>query len=512
MDLEISQLDKTGLITDINEYLLAPEAFSEAYNVRFNNGSVESMKGYQEYKSPIAVPGGSLQAVKGISDKLYFFNGTKLHVMDASSYEEVDYPTGFAVTPEFYVNPFSNLPVITSDKTPYGLHKNDKDVYEIFKLKGWGDNVKARNVVSYKNFLFAFGVEIDSTLYEDTIFWSDISEPGFYPKDWGFQIENGDMDLTKPIDDSLGGYNQLSSIGGSIIAAEVFGDSLYLFTESEIFRVTQIGGKLVFRFSKVLTGKGVISPDSVIPVENGLVCIGSNDVYLFNGTTTQSISNNRINKWLNDKLLSDVDVKMIRDFNEKLLYIYFRSSQRPQDGFSQALVWDWVSNTFSLLDSSYTQFTDMSEYRADALLNVKNEQWDKETDKWDAGVERWEAEVKYGVGVMAIRGDQILILNRGYQIVTPTGVKENVSWNVKRKFYTNVMGYPESAIVRVHSVKFRGTEDKDVGVSINGKVGKRKGDTAYFRSTDKVFTLSIFGKGFMNLPSYVLNHSLIGFR
>lgn len=46
---EVSQLDKAGLITDISEYLLAPEAFSVAYNVEFSNGEVRASKGYTKY-------------------------------------------------------------------------------------------------------------------------------------------------------------------------------------------------------------------------------------------------------------------------------------------------------------------------------------------------------------------------------------------------------------------------------------------------------------------------------
>ncbi len=514
--LEVSQLDKTGVITDVNEYLLAPESFSAAYNVKFGNGSVESAKGYVKYGKDFVNDGEVFKKVKGIADKLYFFMEDKMYIMTATAYNPIDYIAGFSVTDEFYCNPLSNLPVMVSDGSPFGIKDDGTGKNEIFKLDGWGANMKARNVVSYKGYLVAFGVQLDGNLLEDTVFWSDIAAPDTYPTDWGFEMDGDNINIIKPVKGSQGGYNQLNAIGGSIVAAHEFGDHLYLFTEKEIFRMSFIGGNAIFKFQKVLTGKGATSPNSVIALENGLAVIGSNDIYLFNGGQAQSISNSRINNYLSEKLLSGIDILMIRDFNEKQLLIFFRNSSRASrsdsEGFTEAIVYDWVSNTFSFRDATYTQFQDITEYRADSLFDEDNRQWPEMTYEWDKFDNSWQSELKYGTGVIAIRPKQVLIIHRGTSIVHPDDSIAPIPWNLKRKFYNTHMGYDERGIFRILSIKLRGVLGTNINAVVNGTIGKKRGSDIYFRETGKEAEVSLFGSGQMSLPAYEVEHSLIGRR
>lgn len=546
--LEVSQLDKAGVITDVNEYLLAPEAFSEGYNVKFGNGSVEAAKGYIEYKMPDIMGGVELLQVKGIADKMYFFSESRLFVMRGTDILSVDYPSVFGnISEEFYINPLSNLPVVINNRTPYGIIDKTGNKTEIFKLDGWGNNMTCKSVVAYKGYLFAFGVTISNQLFEDTVFWSDVAAPDTYPKDWGFNLDGeGNLNLASPIKGSQGGYNQLNSIGGSIIAAHEFGDHLYLFTESEIWRVSFVGGDFIFQFQKVLTGKGCISPEAVLALENGLVVIGSNSIYLFNGQSSQPISDSRINNLLSDKLLSGVRVKLIKDLNEKQLLIFLGkrmnvANQNPTKTwdddndwvdtnewqelddpklrmmYPEAIVWDWVSNTFSLRDGNYCMFKDISEYRADSLFDDTNKQWKDPSIAelpWNdiANQTSWHSQIKYGTGVITIRSNQILILHRDYDVISPTGARDGVSWSLKRRFHNNVFGYEERAIVRIHNIKVRGIENNTFRASINGTMGNKKSDTFFFRETAKQFEVTIFGKGQSSLPAYSIQHSLIGMR
>lgn len=511
---EISQLDKAGVITDINEYLLGTEAFTAGYNVRFGNGSVNSVKGYVAFNADKLIePEETLMSLKGIADKMYVFNDKNLRISTSSTVETIAYPTDWSFGKELYVNPLSNLPVIVNEGMPYYITTVSSGSNQMKLADGWGKNMTARSVVSFKGYLFAFGVTVDSILYEDTVFWSDVAAPDTYPTDWGFNLSSGNINLASPIEGSQGGYNQLSAIGGTLIAAAEFGDNLYLFTESEVFRVSFVGGAFIFKFQKVLTGKGAMSPTSVVALENGLLVIGSNDIYLFNGQSAQSLSSSRINSVLSDKLLVGSDIKLIRDFNEKLVYMFFRSSARGTQTYDFAIMWDWVSNTFSLLDSTYTSFKDLTEYRADSLLSGTSKEWDELTDyEWDEAVKTWQEELKYGTGVMAIRDKQMLILNQGSDIISPEGNQLPVSWSISRKFYTNAFGYPESAIVRILTVKHRGGSNPNLKVMVNGTLGINKLDTAYFRETGKEFELSLFGSGAFALPAYAIEHTLIGSR
>lgn len=518
-ELNITGFDQAGVITDINEYLLTPAAFSEAYNVRFSNGSIESAKGYTLYEPSVITSESPWKYSQGIADKMYLLSDDKLRVMTDNNVEEVAYLPAFDLEKETYINPLSNLPVFVNNGVPYGLKDDGAGKNIMFKLDGWGDNMKCRSVVSYKGYLFAFGVQVDGIRYEDTIFWSDVAAPDTYPKDWGFTLSGGNVNLGSPVKGSLGGYNQLGSIGGSIVAASVFSDSLFLFTESEIFSVTEIGGTFLFSFKRVLVGKGAVSPSSVIALENGLVVIGSNELYLFNGGSTQTLSNGRIGNYISRKVLTGTQIKMVRDFNEKHLYIFFKQTSRRfsrnvSDVFDDALVYDWVSNTFSFRDSSYCQFQDITEFRADSLFDGYNKKWSEyETTKWDEFQSAWQSELKYGTGLLACRKDQLLILNNGYSIVEFDKTMSPVPWSFRRTFYTATLGYPEDAIARMHALQFKGSTYTNLRFVINDSISVMKpSKKGFVRVTGKSFKVEVFGTGYMSLPVITIVHSLVGVR
>lgn len=519
-ELNITGFDKAGVITDINEYLLPSPAFSEAYNVRFSNGSIEAAKGYTLYQPSILTSTSPWKYSQGIADKMYLLAEDKLRVMTDNAIEEVEYLSTFDLTQETYINPLSNLPVFINNGIPYGLKDDGTGKNIMFKLDGWGNNMKCRSMVAYKGYLFAFGMQVDGLRYEDTIFWSDVSAPDTYPKDWFFPLDgDGNANLGGTTDGSLGGYNQLGSIGGSIVSAAVFNDSIYFFTESEIFQATEIGGDFLFNWKRVLVGKGAASPSSVIALENGLAVIGSNELYLFNGGSTQSLSNGRIGNYISRKVLTGTQIKMVRDFNEKHLYIFFkqtsaRFSRATSDVYDDALVYDWVSNTFSFRDSSYCQFQDVTEFRADSLFDGYNKKWSEyETTQWDQFNAAWQSELKYGTGLLACRPDQLLILNNGYSIVDFDKTSRPVPWAFSRRYYTANLGYPEDAIARMHALQFKGSTYTNLRFVINDTISIMKPTKKGFvRVTGKSFKVEVFGSGYMTLPAITIVHSLVGVR
>lgn len=509
--LDVNQLDKIGLNTDVPEYLVAPEAFTTAYNVSFANGAICNATGYRSYNTSPFQGDTRFEYVAGVADKLYFFNSGKLHLMTGTAIEyNVEYAQGFDVNQNVRVNALSNLPVIVNSGYPWYI-VSPEHIHTMTKATKWGDNIKCDNVVAYKGYLFAFGLTIDGIRYEDTVMWSDVAAPDSYPKDWGFEVRDSNFDLAAPIKGSQGGYNQLNAVGGSILAAAEFGDHLYLFTETEIFRVSFIGGNQVFKFQKVLTGKGVVSTDGVITLENGLVVLGSNDLYLFNGQQSQSLANSRIVKYITKQLQQGAKVKMIRDFEQKDLIILWKL--RDSDQYTEALVWNWVSNSFSLRDGQYTSFHDITEYRGDALFDPQNNRWkDYSSTPFSDANFVWQSPVKLGTGVLAIRNTQVLVYDNIPTIVDTEGHVMDIPWSFSRKLFNNAFGYEERGIYRLHTVKYRGTDTININLSINETLGTRRGDTVYFRQTGKHSLLQFFGNGIFNLPAYTIEHSFIGLR
>ncbi len=145
MGFLVKNLGGVGLITDNPSSELPPQAFQEAYNVRFKNSSVKSALGYAEYKTPIKTPEEKFIKATAIANGLYFVTDSKSYLMRNDVITTLVEPPVIA-SGRFWSSIVgkSTLPVaVVSDKL-YGLY-NDS---EWKALPKFGNNRLSKGVVN----------------------------------------------------------------------------------------------------------------------------------------------------------------------------------------------------------------------------------------------------------------------------------------------------------------------------------------------------------------------------
>ncbi len=76
----------------------------------------------------------------------------------------------------------------------------------------------------------------------------------------------------------------------------VSGDVGYIFQERAITRMTYVGSPTIFQFDQVETERGTVSGRSVVRVGDMIYYLAADGFYVFNGSTSQRIGDNKIDK------------------------------------------------------------------------------------------------------------------------------------------------------------------------------------------------------------------------
>jgi hypothetical protein len=97
------------------------------------------------------------------------------------------------------------------------------------------------------------------------------------PEEWDFTT------------DPTAGFIDLVDTVDWITAFCLLGDRLFVFKERSIWEVLYTGGSTIFEFRLVIDGVGTYCPASVVSLGDELIFFGTDDVYLFDGTTLKSV-------------------------------------------------------------------------------------------------------------------------------------------------------------------------------------------------------------------------------
>lgn len=172
-------------------------------------------------------------------------------------------------------------------------------------------------------------------------------------------------------------YNDLDATPG-YVKAIVGGEYGTIFQERAITRMTYIGSPAVFRFDQVEIGKGTPATDSVIRVGNYIFYLGLDGFYVFDGTQSSPIGDNKINR----TFWSEVDLNYLSricatvDYQKQLIYWAYPIAGNVSGRPNKILAFNYGANAskrWSTIEGIDVEFlyTSLSEgYTLDSLDSV----------------------------------------------------------------------------------------------------------------------------------------------
>ena len=384
MILTVPNCGAAGVNRDISRHDLPPNVWTDALDIRFQDGATRQALGYETIYTPSVVPLHLLPVQSG-STRYWIYAGTgKIYVAYMSGSTEThtnltrsvggDY-TGAANA--WTSCTLSGIPVLNPGNTTDPPQSWDLNVANKFgALTGWPASTYCKAMRTYKNFLIALNVTKSSTNYPFMVKWSSAAEPGALPTSWDA------TDVTKDA-----GETDLAEGGDYIVDGLQLRDSFVIYKERSVWRMDYVGGDFVFRFQKVIGSSGAMNRNCIAEFQGQHFVLTSDDVIVHDGQSPTSVLDHVTRR----QLFAEMDTT-----NRSLAFVFrnpFYSELMvcyPSIGSSicdRAMVWNWRDKTVSFrsMPNVYHAATGPLDFSTSDSWAVSGAPWSAMDRAWGSG-------------------------------------------------------------------------------------------------------------------------------
>lgn len=348
--LPIRNLSELGIIRDKSPYDLGLNAFSGGANVRFDTGKAQRAPVFRKVVNGLPTPDpwfcvgyrpsdGFDRVFIGAEDgRVYRYAGGVVTDVTASGFSQsaVTVPwTSAFLGDMLYINRPSHVPRYWGPAST-----------TVQNLPNWDNTWRAVSLRSFKDFLVALNVTKGAVAYGSMVKWSDLTLAGQVPGSWDHTVTTNSA-----------GENILAELNSPIVDGVSLRDVFLIYSETQVWLMEHSGGQEIFRFRKVFNEGGVISQNCVVEVDGKHFVFGVNDIYVTDGTSKQSISDDRVK----DYVYRTMNVKMSERFfvhhnpnlNE-VLFCYVSGDSdtkfKAPTRCNKAAVYNYSNNTWGFMD------------------------------------------------------------------------------------------------------------------------------------------------------------------
>lgn len=366
--IRFDNLGAIGIIKDLPDHELPPEAWSDGKNVRFHDGKVEKFTGHQavynlsaSITTNIAIAPWWLLPVQSGTNYYWLYAGRQ-HVYAAApnlpnnKITRVSGTVSLTSTDALYSatanirwngGMLAGIAVINNGIdapqmwNPVGLSDRLKNLtYDTSAGTTWATAaVTARCLRPFKNFLVAMDVTKSGVRYPHMVKWSHPADPGAVPVSWD------EANTTKDA-----GENDLAGSEGYVLDCLPLRDINVVYKEDATWGMQYVGGSFIFRFHQIFTTTGALSRDCAVEVLGRHIVLADGDVLQHDGQSAESIIDKKWRKWL----FANIDTNyyencfVARNYLKNEVWICFPETGATIPFPTKALVWNWKENSFTV--------------------------------------------------------------------------------------------------------------------------------------------------------------------
>jgi hypothetical protein len=378
-NLPLRDLGAIGVITDANPYNLPPNALSRAVNVIFDENRVQRAPVFKQLfpaiKSALSFDSseGTMDASTGFFDSAEGTPTTATRFVasyaDPSFGETViicdndgevrAYPNGQLSFTSPSTGTLTNEEPWSHAQTsglsylarkgmrPYVRNVRTDAAYT--QIAGdWPSGASAAVVRDYLDFVLMLNVTKGSIEYPTMVKWSD-------PVSYSAPV--GDVTWDPFNTSGIAGENILGDATSEIRDGRVLGTQFVIYTQDQVWLMEYTGSSLVFNFRRLFPDGGILNTNCVVEVDGKHYVFGDDDIYVHDGTSRQSIADQRVRRYVFAALNRDRRKVCftLHDSVSNLIYFCYNTLQ-DEAGFkdtqfcNQAAVYNYRSNTWSFVD------------------------------------------------------------------------------------------------------------------------------------------------------------------
>lgn len=375
--VNIPDIGNVGVIKDQPAHELPVNGFSDCQNIRFKDTNASKISGDVSILTDPAVEPHWLQIYRTPSANYLIHCGlAKVYADDGSTTRSNITGSDLtgAASDKFTGGVFQGVLVFTNGKD---LPRYWGGTSNTAALTNWDANWICAALRPYKQFLFAMDVTKSSTRYASMIKWSDAAAPGTLPQ-W---------DAGNP--EYLAGERDLAETGDFLVDGLGLGDSFIAYKSQSMYAMTYIGGTSVWKSSRIPGDSGMLARNCACVFPGGHVVLTAGDVVVNNGQGVQSLLSGRLRSWLFNQIdTSSYATGCFVVANPYLNEAWICYPENGQTYATQALIWNWKDDTFSLRDlSTATCATNGTFSAADSsgTWTSDSAEWDSDSSPWNDG-------------------------------------------------------------------------------------------------------------------------------
>ena len=353
-NLPIRDLGAVGVITDQDPFTLPLNAFTRAKNVRFSQGEVTRSPCFREVQSfsnfSYGVPRWmyTLYSTGGFDELIIIDTGFDAFFYSNGSYTGA-YNSGAGL---------SDAPV-TMMELANVVYANRPDLAPIAKgpqatsfttLANWPSTYRCNSLRSFGDFAIALNTVEGGTSFPTRVRFSDIALGNQVPSSWD------ETDTTKSA-----GFNDLVQMGTPIVDGLSLGSNFLIYSSDQVWLMEYVGGTFIFNFRKLFDDAGVISQNCITEVNGKHYVFDSDDIYVTDGLSKQSICEGRVRQYIFNGLDNGKKGSCFVHYDSRRDEVYFCYKSNDDmavyvddgvdyDGCNRAAVYNVVNDTWSFVD------------------------------------------------------------------------------------------------------------------------------------------------------------------
>lgn len=349
--LSVANIGSQGINSDVAPWDLDYSFLTYGVNFRVYSNYIETAGGYEEWgQIPEAIDAGFIVFAGDSTNPYWLIAGrSKVYSFNGSAYYDVT-NTGFTTLPDGAELEWSScmlgkIPILNNYQgypvywePPSGsqlLVPLPFDATDSWEDKGY----KARVMRSYKNYLFALGVQEGATEFSDVYRWSHPADINGLPFTW---------DETDP--SSLAGRASIGGDFGPIIDGLTLRDSFVIYSESGINVLTESNDEFIFSRRPLVTSVGLIAPNCLVEVMGRHLFIGDGDILVNDGNSVESLIHGRIQKQFNSRINSEFYFRSFAVRNTADKEVWFCVPTEDSEHPNLAYIYNWKEGSWAMRD------------------------------------------------------------------------------------------------------------------------------------------------------------------
>jgi hypothetical protein len=378
--LRIRRAGEKGVVKDVGAHALPLGAWSDALNIRFQNGAALQFYGHSEvYNSPSEAPQHLLPVDVGSARYWVYMTATKAFAVTNSAgaavHTDITHATPHAgVVNQWTMVNFGGVPIANvGDTSKVPMYWDLNTANNFVNVTNWTAGTYCKALRQFKNMLVALNITESGTAQPHALILSTPADPGALPDSWDYTDATKDA-LKLPVSEGQGVIKD----GGQLR------EDFIVYKEASAHRLQYIGGAFIVDKKQIFGMSGILNTNCWTEFDGFHFVVTASDVVVHDGFTANSVLDNVARR----DFFQSIDAAYIHLVHVcKNPFLNEISIHYPQIGSTvcdRALVYNYREKTVT-----YRELPNVNHAACGPVDNSLANTWAADADTWDSDTTAW---------------------------------------------------------------------------------------------------------------------------